>query len=84
MAIGSGGASRIPYAIGQVLANQFYFNQTLLEAVNNPRVHLQEGIFNIEPGYHFKESNFPASFKKWSEKSLFLAALILFYLRMGH
>ena len=71
MVIGTGGAGRIPYAIAQVLLNRFYFDRSLSEAVNAPRTHLQEGIFNEEPG--FDSTNFlpNSQVKRWDKKSLY-------------
>ena len=45
MALGSGGAGRIPYAIGQVLINLLHFKQPLNEAVNSPRVSFTRRYF---------------------------------------
>ncbi len=71
--IGSGGASRIPSAITQVLHYLIDYQQSVDEAVNHPRVHLGHDIFNIEPGFHYnaKQSDFGESLKLWDKQSLF-------------
>ena len=71
MVLGSGGAGRIPYAIGQVLLNLIHFSQPLATAINNPRVHLQEGVFNIEPGFKVDSPSFATPHKVWTEQSMY-------------
>lgn len=70
---GSGGAGRIPYAIGQVLKNLIDFDMGLSEAVNAPRVHMEHGIFNVEK--EFGEFSVPPDLaiqlKAWQERSLY-------------
>ncbi len=51
LVVGSGGSIRIRSAILQVLSNLLDFNMTLLAAVEAPRVHLEDGIFQCEWGY---------------------------------
>lgn len=71
MVLGSGGAGRIPYAIGQVLLNLIHFNQPLATAINSPRVHLQEGVFNIEPGFEVDHPSFVTPHKIWTAQSMY-------------
>ncbi|RMF23566.1 MAG: gamma-glutamyltransferase [Cyanobacteria bacterium J083] len=47
--LGSGGSNRIRTAILQVISNIIDFHQSLQEAIANPRVHWEDGIFSIEP-----------------------------------
>lgn len=49
--LGSGGSNRIRTAIMQVISNIIDFKMPVEEAVNNPRVHWENNIFNIEPGF---------------------------------
>jgi gamma-glutamyltranspeptidase/glutathione hydrolase len=49
LVLGSSGANRIRTAILQVLIGAIDFSQSLTTAVQNPRVHWEEDIFNIEP-----------------------------------
>lgn len=48
---GSGGANRIRSAILQVLMNVLDFNMPLQDAVNAPRIHVENGIMQCEFGY---------------------------------
>ena len=51
LVVGSGGSIRIRSAILQVLSNLLDYKMKLVEAVNNPRVHLEEGVLQCEYGY---------------------------------
>ena len=83
-ALGSGGASRIPYAIAQSLSHIIDYQLTPDEAVNAPRVHLENGIFNIEHGFDgiFDESLIINSagqnylkVKNWESSSMFFGGV---------
>lgn len=50
LVLGSGGSIRIRSAILQVLSNLLDFKMPLSEAVNAPRVHLEDGLFQCEFG----------------------------------
>ncbi len=50
-ALGSGGSNRIRTAILQVLLNRLAFAMPLEEAVNAPRLHVEDDKASIEPGY---------------------------------
>ena len=49
--VGSGGSIRIRSAIMQVLSNLLDFGMRLQDAVNAPRVHIEEGVLQCEAGY---------------------------------
>ncbi len=49
-ALGSGGSNRIRSAILQVLVNMLSFRMPLEEAVEAPRLHMEETFLNIESG----------------------------------
>ncbi len=49
-AIGSGGSNRIRSAILQVLINLLDFKQPINIAVEHPRMHCEEELFNVESG----------------------------------
>ncbi|BCX88032.1 gamma-glutamyltranspeptidase/glutathione hydrolase [Methylomarinovum tepidoasis] len=51
VALGSGGSNRLRTAILQVLVNLIDFRMPLAEAVAAPRLHLEEGVVNLEPGF---------------------------------
>jgi gamma-glutamyltranspeptidase/glutathione hydrolase len=49
--LGSGGSNRIRTAIVQVISNIIDFKMHVDAAVNSPRVHWENNVFNIEPGF---------------------------------
>ena len=50
-ALGSGGSKRIRTAILQALINIIDFSFSLEESVESPRVHFEDNIVQVEPGY---------------------------------
>ena len=50
LVLGSGGSKRIRSAIVQVLSNLLDFRLPLAQAVNLPRVHLEDGVVQCEGG----------------------------------
>ncbi len=71
--IGSGGASRIPGAIMQVIVNILRNDQDLIEAIDNPRMHYENNALNMEPNFPFKKENIPnqLNYKYWEKQSMF-------------
>ncbi len=51
LVLGSGGSNRIRTAIVQVISNMIDFQMPVDVAVNSPRVHWENGVFNLEPGF---------------------------------
>ncbi len=51
LVLGSGGSKRIRSAITQVVTNTCFLGLGLQEAVCNPRIHLEDGILQVEPGF---------------------------------
>jgi len=49
--LGSGGSNRIRTAILQVISNIIDFKMPVDLAVNSPRVHWEDNVFNLEPGF---------------------------------
>ena len=49
--LGSGGANRIRTAILQVISNIIDFKMPVDRAVNSPRIHWENGVLNVEPGF---------------------------------
>ncbi len=49
--LGSGGSNRLRTAILQVLGNIIDFGMPLQEAVNHPRIHFENDLLSIEPGF---------------------------------
>ncbi|HEY9652181.1 MAG TPA: gamma-glutamyltransferase [Coleofasciculaceae cyanobacterium] len=78
--LGSGGSNRIRTAILQVISNILDFKMSVTEAVDSPRVHWENGVFNIEPGLANDEINkiiLPENNQllQWQEKSLFFGGV---------
>ena len=51
VALGSGGSNRIRTAILQVVSNLVDFDMSPEQAVSAPRIHYENGVLNIEPGF---------------------------------
>jgi len=75
--LGSGGASRIPTAIAQVLINLLETGMSLEEAINSPRAHFEHQVFNIEKGFdhHLSQKDFSNEFKEFTQKSMFFGGV---------
>lgn len=77
--LGSGGSKRIRTAILQVISNIIDFKMTVQEAVDSPRVHWENNLFHIEPGFP-KNPNIlamPADHQlvHWQQKNLFFGGV---------
>ncbi len=80
IALGSGGANRIRTAILQVISNLLDFQMPLEQAVNSPRVHWEDQIFNVEPGFeqlNIDPTQFPfdETLELWSEQNMFFGGV---------
>ncbi len=77
--LGSGGSNRIRTAILQVISNIIDFKMPVDAAVNSPRVHWENNVFNIEPGFSedaIKESLFTSDkLLLWQKKSMFFGGV---------
>jgi gamma-glutamyltranspeptidase/glutathione hydrolase len=51
LVLGSGGSKRIRIAVSQVLSQVVDFGRPLQEAVDAPRLYLDEGLLQLEPGF---------------------------------
>ena len=51
LVLGSGGSNRIRTAILQVISNLVDFDMSLAAAVAAPRIHWENDLFHLEPGY---------------------------------
>ena len=77
--LGSGGSNRLRTAILQVLINLIDFDQHLHEAVSQPRIHYENDLLSIEPGFDAKELQ-PlcrqfANHRLWERKNLFFGGV---------
>jgi gamma-glutamyltranspeptidase/glutathione hydrolase len=77
--LGSGGSNRLRTAILQVLINLIDFHQSLHDAVNHPRMHFENDLLSIEPGFDAGQlqllSSTFANRKIWSQKNLFFGGV---------
>ena len=75
--LGSGGAGRIPYALGQVIIRSGFEGYTLKESIEAPRMHFADGILNVEPGICGATpatfGNYPV--KTWGGPSLYFGGV---------
>ncbi|HEY9845960.1 MAG TPA: gamma-glutamyltransferase, partial [Candidatus Caenarcaniphilales bacterium] len=77
--LGSGGSNRIRTAILQVISNMIDFKMPVDAAVNYPRVHWENQVFNLEPGFELALSN--ASFATtdklvlWQRQNMFFGGV---------
>ncbi|MES9940007.1 MAG: gamma-glutamyltransferase [Candidatus Thiodiazotropha sp. 6PLUC2] len=72
---GSGGSNRIRSAVLQVILNQLDHRMALAEAVSNPRIHFENDLLSIEPGFdkalcHDLLDEFQHQ-QHWKQKNLF-------------
>lgn len=78
--LGSGGSNRIRTAILQVISSIIDFNMDVDAAVNSPRIHWEDNIFNIEPGFNQEEINKMAlplrnELVLWKQKNMFFGGV---------
>ena len=77
--MGSGGSNRIRTAILQTLVNILEFGMTLEDAVSRPRIHCEDGLLSIEPGFDPSsiaalEADFPDR-QHWRERNMFFGGV---------
>jgi gamma-glutamyltranspeptidase/glutathione hydrolase len=65
---GSGGSNRIRSAVLQVLVNRLARGQSLADATNAPRLHLEGSTLHAEPG---AETAGEFAVEQWPEPSVF-------------
>ena len=76
LVLGSGGSNRIRSAITQVILNILTKNMNLEEAIEAPRIHLEENIIHCESGVNTEILSFPWSkIHHWHEKNLFFGGV---------
>ncbi|WP_250635768.1 gamma-glutamyltransferase [Thioalkalivibrio nitratireducens] len=80
VALGSGGSNRIRTAILQALVNLLDFSMPLAEAVDAPRLHLEEGLLSVEAGFDDAQALAPLleawpRHRVWGGRSLFFGGV---------
>ena len=78
--LGSGGSNRIRTAIFQVLLQLLKNGINLDEAVHAPRMHIEKGFLDCEPGIKEEEQTllreqFPENYKFWDHTSMFFGGV---------
>lgn len=78
--LGSGGSNRIRTAILQVISNILDHQMSVETAVNSPRIHWEDGVMNLEPGFAdlaIDHTQFPFNEKlvQWEQESLFFGGV---------
>jgi gamma-glutamyltranspeptidase/glutathione hydrolase len=75
IATGSGGSNRIRSAILQLLINLIDFNKPITEAVEDARIHYEDGTLHIEEGIHDEALStlirIHPKYHLWPQKNLF-------------
>ncbi len=79
ISLGSGGSNRLRTAILQVLVNIIEFDKSLHDAVNQPRIHYENELLSIEPGFD-AEALGPlceqfSNYKLWQQQNLFFGGV---------
>ncbi len=77
--LGSGGSNRLRTAILQVLINIIDFDKSLHDAVNHPRIHFENELLSVEPGFDAEVlrqicEDFN-SCKLWDQQNLFFGGV---------
>ncbi len=75
--LGSGGASRIPYMIAQVIEHLSH-GTNLKDAIREPRIHVEHNIIHIEPGLSWLEGKHRwkgYDIQRWDNTSLFFGGV---------
>jgi gamma-glutamyltranspeptidase / glutathione hydrolase len=79
LVLGSGGSIRIRSAILQVLCNLLDFGMTLSEAVEAPRVHVEDGVLQCEAGFdetavsQLADMGYPVN--RWPTRSIYFGGV---------
>ncbi|MBF2074081.1 MAG: gamma-glutamyltransferase [Synechococcales cyanobacterium C42_A2020_086] len=80
LVLGSGGSNRIRTAILQVISNLLDFEMSVEQAVGSPRVHWEDGVFNLEPGFEQAAADraefpFNGKLEHWPQQNMFFGGV---------
>ncbi|SDO83216.1 gamma-glutamyltransferase family protein [Desulforhopalus singaporensis] len=78
LVIGSGGSKRIRTAITQVLSQVVDFDLPLQRAVDSPRLYLDEGLLQIEPGFDSQALDQLENFvpvNRWTQRDVYFGGV---------
>ena len=78
--LGSGGSNRIRTAILQVISNILDFQMPVEAAVDSPRIHWENSVFNVEPGFseaELKKLHLPTDDELvlWQQENMFFGGV---------
>jgi gamma-glutamyltranspeptidase / glutathione hydrolase len=78
--LGSGGSNRIRTAILQVISNIIDFDMSVDDAVNSSRMHWENDVLSLEPGFHhsdFEKTSFPFTGELvfWEKHNMFFGGV---------
>ena len=79
ISLGSGGSNRLRTAILQVLVNIIDFDMPLYDAINSPRIHFENDLLNLEPGFDIERVK-PVldafqNYKVWQQQNMFFGGV---------
>ncbi|WP_009633084.1 gamma-glutamyltransferase [Synechocystis sp. PCC 7509] len=76
IALGSGGSNRIRTAILQVISNIIDFKMPVDLAVNSPRIHWENKVLNVEPGFTQKVADLESDrLILWNRQNMFFGGV---------
>ena len=85
-ALGTGGSKRIRTALQQAITNLVDFRLPADVAVNRPRLHITQGVLQVEPGYseegvELLQAQMPTNL--WAEQNVFFGGVHVVLPRAG-
>jgi len=79
LALGTGGSNRIRSAILQVVLHYLARGLSLKEAIEYPRIHLEQGILDVEPGFASREidklETLGLTIQRWDQTNLYFGGV---------
>ena len=84
IALGSGGASRIPFAIGQVMLRYGHNHRDVEQAIHAPRIHWDGSRWQAEPGYTQPADIQENEWNQWNEFNLYFGGVHTAEWNHGH
>ena len=76
MLLGSGGASRIPFMLSQVIDNVYNHDMNLQQSIEAPRVHFEHDVFQVESSKYPRIDLYNGhTIRHWNEMSLFFGGV---------
>jgi len=73
--LGSGGSNRIRTAILQVISNIIDFKMPVDRAVNSPRIHWENDVLNVEPGFDVETEMLSSRTILWNQQNMFFGGV---------